>query len=244
MGREIKRVPLDFDHPINKIWGGFLTPDEICPDDCKQCEAGGLNKATQRISDDYYDMDKTGREWCNNITQDEVQALVDRGRLREFTHTFEGEKGWVRREDGYIPTALEINEWNINSYPFGHDSLNKSILVKARAKRLGVYGACRFCKGESYIYKSSEQKRAYENWEPTEPPTGEGYQIWETVSEGSPISPVFKNKQEMKVWLLAKGYEEAGIDGFIESGWVMSGLIVNGEYLENINSGKYFGKKA
>lgn len=30
-----------------------------------------------------------------------------------------------------------------------------------------------------------------------EPPAGEGYQIWETVSEGSPISPVFATPEEL-----------------------------------------------
>ena len=28
-----------------------------------------------------------------------------------------------------------------------------------------------------------------------------GYQLWETVSEGSPISPVFKTFKELCVWL-------------------------------------------
>lgn len=28
-------------------------------------------------------------------------------------------------------------------------------------------------------------------WQPTEPPVGDGYQLWETTSEGSPDSPVF-----------------------------------------------------
>ena len=30
-----------------------------------------------------------------------------------------------------------------------------------------------------------------------EPPTGEGWQVWETVSEGSPISPVFATPEEL-----------------------------------------------
>ena len=34
-----------------------------------------------------------------------------------------------------------------------------------------------------------------------EPPSGEGYQCWETVSEGSPISPVFKTLDELCQWL-------------------------------------------
>ena len=34
-----------------------------------------------------------------------------------------------------------------------------------------------------------------------EPPSGEGYQLWETVSEGSPMSPVFATPEELAQWL-------------------------------------------
>jgi hypothetical protein len=30
-----------------------------------------------------------------------------------------------------------------------------------------------------------------DRWQPAHPPSGCGYQLWETTSEGSPISPVF-----------------------------------------------------
>jgi len=33
-----------------------------------------------------------------------------------------------------------------------------------------------------------------------EPPTGEGYQLWETTSEGSPQSPVFMTLDELCAW--------------------------------------------
>jgi hypothetical protein len=33
-----------------------------------------------------------------------------------------------------------------------------------------------------------------------EPPRGEGYQMWETTSEGSPQSPVFKTLDELAEW--------------------------------------------
>lgn len=34
----------------------------------------------------------------------------------------------------------------------------------------------------------------------TEIPKGLGYQLWETTSEGSPISPVFENLDDLCVW--------------------------------------------
>lgn len=38
-----------------------------------------------------------------------------------------------------------------------------------------------------------------------QPPTGDGYQLWETVSEGSPISPVFATPEELARWLVEPG---------------------------------------
>jgi hypothetical protein len=34
-----------------------------------------------------------------------------------------------------------------------------------------------------------------------DPPEGVGWQMWETTSEGSPMSPVFKTPQELAMWL-------------------------------------------
>ena len=34
-----------------------------------------------------------------------------------------------------------------------------------------------------------------------EPPFGDGWQMWEDVSEGSPMSPVFKTPEELATWL-------------------------------------------
>ncbi len=36
-----------------------------------------------------------------------------------------------------------------------------------------------------------------------DPPKGDGYQLWETVTEGSPISPVFATPENLARWLVA-----------------------------------------
>ncbi len=48
------------------------------------------------------------------------------------------------------------------------------------------------------------------------------YQIYETVSEGIPVSPVFADKEDMYDWLLAEGYSETASRRFIEAGWAPS----------------------
>lgn len=224
--RTVKRVPLDFKWPMSKVWKGYVNPNSG-PRDCRACNGSGLNPQTNQISEDFYDHEGFGerwmyaygvdpegrpasrppwairgecRAWENNITQDEVEALVKAGRLMDFTHTWTPGVGWKRREDGYVPTAAEVNAWNARGGMGGHDCINRWILIKARAKRLGVYGKCVVCKGKGQTKLPRKMKKAYNGWESYEPPTGEGWQLWETVSEGSPISVVCATADELAEW--------------------------------------------
>lgn len=53
------------------------------------------------------------------------------------------------------------------------------------------------------------------------------YQIYEDVSEGTPISPVFASLGEMKEWILAQGYSEHDADQFIEYEWAPSFIFTS-----------------
>lgn len=235
MGREIRRVPLDFKWPLNVPWRGFMCPYES--QECKPCDGGGLNPATKQISDDWYDFARTGRKWCYDITQDEVDALVKADRLYDFTHTWKSGDGWKPKNPPYIPTAEEVNSWA--QYGLGHDAINHWICVEARARRLGVYGKCEWCNGEGEIWFSDKVKELSERWHDEErygPPTGEGWQLWETVSEGSPISPVFATEDEFQNFLIGEGYSESAARNFIKSGWAMSMVMADGKIYRDIES--------
>lgn len=209
MGRVLKRVPLDFQWPIGQLWKGYVCP--YSSSECKSCESTGLNPETKKISDDWYSFDNAkwiqvtpnkrynDLAWSNHITQDEVDALVKSNRLYNFTHTFIGDQGWVKKDPEYIPTAEEVNNWNRNG-GFGHDSINRWVCVKARAKRLGVYGKCKFC-DDGEIWHSKEIKKLSENWDSFDPPTGKGFQLWNTTTEGHPMSPVFESLELLCEWL-------------------------------------------
>ena len=103
MGRELRRVPLNFDYPIGKVWYGYYLTPSFCHD---QYSAG-----------------------CDGC--------------KEFARI----KG------------IEISD-------HGCPNFEKFFNVK-----LDI-----------------------------EPPEGEGYQLWETTSEGSPSSPVFKTLDELCEW--------------------------------------------
>jgi hypothetical protein len=208
MGREVRRVPLDFAHPLNEVWPGYINPHFQHRRNCPFCDGSGHNPATKQIADDWYDFGRTGRRWCDKLTQDEVDALVEAGRLREWRGRENG--GWVT-----VPrTAAEVNAANGQGRgllgDLVHDSINRWICIETRAKRLGVWGECATCGGDGEAWRSPEDRAAAEAWTPTEPPAGEGWQMWETTSEGSPISPVFPTAEALAEWLARTGASTFG----------------------------------
>lgn len=182
--RQMKRVPMDFAWPLHKTWYGFLNPYRL--HDCPLCGGSGENEAMRKISQEFFSFDNRTLRWCSSITQDEVQVLLDKGRLND----------WTRK--GITPTAEMVNEATVKGN-WMHDAINRSYLIETRAKRLGVYGYCKLCNGKGYIADPGVEK-LHEKWKQKEPPKGEGFQLWESVSEGSPISPVFKTLDELAEW--------------------------------------------
>lgn len=210
MGRLLKRVPVDFQYPINQAWKGYINPYNAIT--CKGCGGTGLNEETNKLSDEWYSFNN--REgWCFHLEQDEVQALLENNRLWDLTRIpineeqqkivdekiKNGGNSWLPFDNGSNPTADDVNKWARTSM-FGHDSCNQHICVEVRAKRLGIYGKCPYCNGEGYIYYSEEIKNLYENWKGYEPPSGGAYQLWQDTSEGSPISPVFMSVEPLADW--------------------------------------------
>lgn len=138
--------------------------------------------------------------WSHHLNDDDVQALLDAGRLVEFTHTWTPEDGWQPRPDFVKPTARQVNEWSLMG--MGHDSINASVVICAEAERLGHKTACEHCDGEGEVWHNEEARARYEAWKRQEPPAGEGFQMWETITEGSPISPVFETEEALAKWLV------------------------------------------
>lgn len=139
------------------------------------------------------------RSWCYHLNADDVAALIADDRLWHLTREFTPGKGW---HDSYppkpTPTPTQVNDWAIRTT--GHDSSSASVAVDARCNREGLPSRCATCDGKGNV-ATDEQQAAYDQWEPTEPPTGEGWQLWETTSEGSPISPVFATGNQLAAWM-------------------------------------------
>ena len=62
------------------------------------------------------------------------------------------------------------------------------------------------------------------------------YQVYETVSEGTPTSPVFKSLEEMEAWLVREGYSPEAAKGFCKRGYAFSMICADGKVLSDIES--------
>ena len=51
------------------------------------------------------------------------------------------------------------------------------------------------------------------------------YQVYETVTEGTPTSPVFADLESLAAWLIEQGYSEHAAKTFAEKGWAPTMLM-------------------
>ncbi len=174
MGRELKRVPLDFQWPMNKIWEGYLNPHyKKCPD----CSNG----------------ETAARSCFGTIVSRLMLAGFDSA--KGTYHPYLVEMGC----DKPSPDMMELTSGLAGRAPsvMGHDAIDKWVAVNKIILAAGLtkeWGICQTCKGEAI---DPEVKEKYEAWERYDPMLGVGYQLWETTSEGSPISPVFPSLEEL-----------------------------------------------
>lgn len=136
--------------------------------------------------------------WEDKLDESDIEALIKADRLWDFTHTWDPEQRWQAKVPAYVPTPDEVNTWSGKG--MGHDAINHGTLIRHRCAKAGIDHLCKSCKGRSRLWPDAETEKKYEDWEPQEPPSGDGFQLWETTTEGSPVSPVFKSLDELATW--------------------------------------------
>lgn len=210
----IRRVPLDFDWPLNQVWHGYVLPAHLRLPACPDCRYGewqptGLSPQANAIAETFYALDvpepvRSRIAWHDKITQPEVDMLLRKGRLSTWAVDPEtGESGWRN-----LPrTAAEVNAEQHQPGLGGHDASNRWALVKYRCQRLRIDMDCPTCGGATHV-ATPEQVAAKKAWKPFGPPKGKGWQVWEDTSEGSPISPVHATREALIDWLTSPGSTE------------------------------------
>lgn len=213
MGRTMKRVPMDFDWPLGRVWKGYLNPYKGC--ECPWCYdedhhgSYGYTKEAREYEKTWYGFQegarwlphpyKPGQRYCPDCKEYSMERweydfIVNHdGRLRKQFFCCE------KKED--VPPYEELTEWALHqNMSLRTDAIFVSMMGEEYCRRNGFDYGCPHCGGSGRVWQTEEVKRLHEEWEPIEPPAGDGYQLWETTSEGSPKSPVFASFDELCEW--------------------------------------------
>ena len=248
MGREIKRVPLDFDWPLGKRWEGFLNPHSSALEECDVCHCRGTSPAYQELVNLWHYGNRMGLpigDWKNkarrvNLTQEEVNYLVDQGGLYDLAWEWvkgEGRKPVLNPNGSrYYPDAAEVSAAAHKSF-FILMGSDEYIMCRHWLDEAGEPLLCAACAGEGRFFRTRKAQKLYDSWEETPIPEGDGWQVWETVSEGSPVSPVFATPEELIEYLVEGDWADrkygktppsrSAVEAFVlGSGWVPSGVTI------------------
>jgi len=229
MSREVKRVALDFDWPMKKTWKGYLNPYYK---ECPKCNGSGVTTAYQRLEDLVNLLMLSGSDakkkechpYFNNIPFHHTENIYPSEDMVELT------EGLAGRNMSFI---------------MGHDACDRWSAENKIIKAAGLpksWGYCKICDGEGI---DSTIKEKFEAWKKYEPPKGNGWQMWETTSEGSPMSPVFKTPEELARWLTDNnastfGHSTTDYDTWLNmiktTGHAISGVMVNGKVMSGVEA--------
>lgn len=218
MGRLCKRVPLDFSWPMKTLWIGHVNPYQGVK--CPYCEIG-YSKQAQEIREQVYPW-KKGDEWRvqnpyrvnelyfpnakeHNMTQDEVDYYMSRQHKNKLETVNRVMADRFPEADKVTPEIF--SQLSLLLWDFTYDL--DGLLIQYHSEKEGWDSSCPHCHGEGVLFLNEEIKRLHDEFRWVEPPTGEGYQMWEDTSEGSPITPVFKTAEE-----LAEYCEREGVSWF------------------------------
>jgi hypothetical protein len=241
MGREIRRVPLDFDWPLNKPWKGFLNP------------YGGPCPAEER--GECFDGVTAGRRYVTAIAHLLGVAGSDAmGKRRNgiWPHPYLHELPMSPRfprysanEVGPTPDLVDLIKGLVGRQPM-HDACDRFAIEHKIIAAAGLdperWGVCSICEGHA---DDPAQRNAAEAWEPSPPPEGEAYQLWETVSEGSPISPPKATPEALARWLADHGASSFGeqtesyetwLRFIMGPGWAPSAISHNGVFHPGVSA--------
>lgn len=244
MGREIRRVPMDFAFPINETWTGFLHPDELRGDICSACLGKGTTPAYEWVmsiglllEDVAHDLGDQLRGKPSHPYLSEIpHHPYDVGEYSHKTRTYVRQgRGMLRPSKDLLPLVAklcETTEARLTEPMAGYTHRVGMKLIEAAGFDPMEWGKCDQCNGHGDVEKYPGQRAEYEAWEPTDPPEGDGWQLWQTVSEGGPVSPVFATPEELATWMSSPEYTwgankhgqpsyESAL-AFIKSGWAPS----------------------
>jgi hypothetical protein len=210
MGRELRRVPMDFDWPMKRIWKGYINPYRgiNCPwcYDEDEKHSDGMTKEAREYKKAFYGFMndwqyiqhpyKPRQQYCPKSKPYSLERW-------EYDFLISDNEWETRKRlfgDGEIPSYENITDYFLKYGDMEFDGGIEWALINEYCRRNGYEVCCPHCKGNGTIYINEEIEKLNDEWRPIEPPEGDGYQLWETTSEGSPVSPVFATLDELCEW--------------------------------------------
>lgn len=116
--------------------------------ECETCGGDGYHPDAHPIAESFYSYSSpSGIGWNDKITKDELDALHEAGRAKEFK------------------TVKACNEANgPGARSMGHDAINRWILIEARLKRLGLPKTCPTCEGHGHVFTANKANVSLTLW--------------------------------------------------------------------------------
>lgn len=206
MSRVVKRVPMDFDAELGETWPGYLMPESLRGTPCPHCYGGqthfgwwlqNISYQFGMLAEDVRDQEqgKPMHPWLAQATYhhghfDNHQFVIDRPGPDALT---------------FIAKLAGIEEDEITGFLGGSSSHKVHYALYHKLEEItGLSLSCTACDdGSTEVYPGQKAER--DAWTPSEPPEGPGYQLWQTVSDGGPVSPVFATAGDLAGWMVEMG---------------------------------------
>lgn len=223
MGRTVRRVPLDFEWEIGKLWDGYLLPDRLHGLRCTTCGGSGSTTELDWLT-------KVAYVLCG-LADDSTDAA--RGRpmhpyltpMREISYGYGSDRPgpkFAEFVDGLVGDKVPADGM------FGRDVYRMLNALREAAGLPDQWAWCPDCSGHGENEAWPGQSAEAEAWEPTDPPSGDGWQFWSTTTEGHPMTPVFATAEELAQHCATARVSWFGHDTATADQWLRS---FNGEVM-------------
>lgn len=221
MGREARRVPIDFDWPLNQVWNGYLLPEHFHEQTCPDCDHG-LTADGQLIQGIAYMIVGLGDDVFAQERGHQLHPCLQP--IHEISYV-QGQPRPTARFEELIKGLFADDEYD-KPHWIGRQPYRMARRLMELAGLDEHWGWCPTCEGHASIEKYPGQRAEAEAWEGTEPPTGDGWQLWETTSEGSPQTPVFTTAEDLADHCAEHGVSWFGSETATREQWLK---VITGE---------------
>lgn len=226
MGREIKRVPLDLIFTVGELWPGYDNPHQYPT--CPACDGRGTNSSYRALETIVRLLMLAGDD--SAVRPKDFRPLNGRSQQignRMYPHPFLTDLSINPIDDPgdelHLITAGLCGRSPVGDI-LGHCSSDNwralEAIVKAAGQDPETWGNCKACNGQGWDPARKAEHDAYNAFEETPPPQGDGWQLWSTTTEGTPMTPVFATPEELARHCADNGVSSFGSDTASYETWL------------------------